>query len=454
MKKFLLIPALAALILACQQQPILPASQSLLGTLEMQFGSNDNPIFNASKLGTSALTPKPDSSIVATFESFVTRDEGTVRTLTAVYQIKNNTASTFNNLSLVAYAKTGNSNSSALKSINAFGGAPSSTDVKNVFPAQGTDGAVAVSQFHSDLQVYTTSEADTLTDTARVANLITTSEYALEYGFVVRYNGSTHLRTLEAGETGRVALSMSIPASADVASGSRFSLTFIVAENDDAHVVQSLEEPLLGTEAAARASAVGVGTQVRVFETSTSTATPKSTISAVRIAGDSGAAVSMLYPTLKYQLLGIGAFIPDGLAPDYYSYGVAVSRTFTVLNLTGIASKVTLRVKIKHTYRGDIRIILTSPNNTNTVLFFPAPQDFASGNNIDITFDDAASSTLAAACYTSSDTTCVGSVQPDSPLAALNGSAVSGDWVVEVDDGHSSEVGTLNELELTISNTQ
>lgn len=59
--------------------------------------------FINSKLSPSAFTPKPDANIEVTFDSFVTRDEGTVRTLTAVYLIKNKTLNTVNNLSLVAY---------------------------------------------------------------------------------------------------------------------------------------------------------------------------------------------------------------------------------------------------------------------------------------------------------------------------------------------------------------
>ncbi len=453
MKQFFLIPTLAVLILACQQQAVQPVSQKVLGTLEMQFGSTDNPIFSNSKLSTRAFTPKPDANIEATFDSFVTRDEGTVRTLTAVYLIKNKTLGTVNNLSLVAYAKSGNSNSSALKSINAFGGTPSSTNVKNVFPAQGTNGSVAVSEFNSDLQVYTTSEANVFTTDSRAASLMGNAEYALEYGFVVRQSGSTHLRSLAAGATGRVSLSMKIPVSADVATGSRFSLTFIVAENDDAHVVQSLEEPILGTEAAARASGVGLGTQVRVFGTSTSVATPKLTVAAVRIAGDSSAPVSMLYPTLKYQLLESEP-IRDGYGTiSNYLSAPHISRGFTVPSLTGIVSKVTLRSKINHTSRGDIQIRLTSPSNTR-ILLFSAPNTPSDGDNINVTFDDAASSTVSTACYNSSDTTCIGSVQPQNPLSGFNGSAVSGSWIIQVNDGIAGNTGTLEELELTISNSQ
>ncbi len=454
MKQFLLIPTLAILTLSCGQtsQPNI-AQPKVLGTLEIQMGSRENPVFAASRLKNSALTPKSDSDIQVTFNSFVSLDAGGLRTLTAVYNIKNNTASTVNNLSLIAYAKSGNSNSSALKSINAFSGAPSSTNIKNVFPAQGTNGSVAVAEFFSDLQAYSTAEADTFTSDARTAGLMTNTENALEYGFVVRQSGSSHLRSLAAGATGRVALSMKIPVSADVTSGSRFTMTFVVATNDASHVVQSLEEPLNGTAAAARATNVGVGTQVRVFSNSTSVATPKLTMTSVRTAGTSNLPVAMLYPTLTYTRLGLNQSIPDGSGQSLASYGAVASQTFNVSNLIGNVSKVTLRVKIAHEVRGDLRIRLTAPNNTTVILFLDTSSSFNSDQDIDVTFDDAASSTVAARCYTSAPT-CVGFVKPQNPLSVLNGSAVAGNWLVQVDDGWTSFTGILQELELTIANTQ
>lgn len=445
MKKIVLLALAGVLTVGCNITPA-PASNKILGTLEMKFGSTENPVF--SSVNTRTITPKPDSSITAVATSFVTRDQGAVRTLTATYTLTNNTPSTFQNLSLIAYAKVGNSNSSALKGINAFNGTPSSTNVYGVRPAQGTNGIVAVSEFKSDLQLYTPLESNTFTSDAQTAGLMTGTEYALEYGYVARQNSTTHARSIASGGTGIVSLSVQIPVSADVSSGSRFSMTFIVAENDTAHVVQSLEEPVDGIDAAARATNVGVGTEVRVFGNSTSSATPKLTISSVRTAGTSAAPLANMSLVLHYEQLAINAAIPDGLANIAPAqYGAAVSRTFNVPTASGTVSKVTLRAKITHTWRGDIRIRLTSPSGTTVVLFLDT--FYLSGDNINVTFDDASSNTLGINCYGKFN--CSGVMKPQNPLSSFNNSVVIGNWVVQVDDGFDFDSGTLNELVLEIT---
>lgn len=459
MKKFLLLAIGSALLGACSTTPALVnlPETGVLGTLEMQFGSQSDPIFQSAKnLQTRTLTPKPDSSISASFVSFVTLDSGSVRTLTAVYDITNNTASTFQNLSLVAYAKTGNSNSSALKSINAFSGAPSSTNVYDVKPAQGTDGSVDVSEFNSDLQVYTSTEATNFTTAAQTAGIMTASEYALEYGFVARQSSSSHLRSITAGATARVSLSMKIPVSADVTSGTRFTMTFVVADNDAAHVVQSLEEPLDGANAIARAAAVGAGTEVRYFANSTTTASPGLMLNP-RTAGTTAVPLAIMYGTiLRYELLNINAAIPDGSGDSSFIFGTAVSRSFTIpAIITGTIAKATLRAKVTHTWRSDVRVRLTSPSAT-TLILYGLPESSAgasSGDNINLTLDDASSNTVFGLCANATNNSCVGTAQPVNALSAINGTVAAGDWIVQVDDALSLDTGTLNELELSVTVT-
>jgi hypothetical protein len=294
---FLAIFSSTTALVACTTTPAVLKSPKILGTLEVNFGSD--PSRNSAKFfpTTRTLTPKPDSSISATAKSFVVLDDlgvtPTQRTLTAVYNITNNSGASLTNLSLVAYAKTGNANASALKSINTFGGAPDSSDVNGVKPAQGTNGSDLVSEFHSDLQVYTPTESAVLTSSALSASIINAGEYTLEYGFVARTNASSHSRTIGNGATGQVALSMRLPASADVSSGTRFVMTFIVAQNDNTHVVQSLEEPINGSAALARATAIGAA-NVRVFPNSTLVAANRSNMVGARVTGSSTAPQSYL----------------------------------------------------------------------------------------------------------------------------------------------------------------
>jgi hypothetical protein len=284
------------LLVACNATPAPLASPKILGTLEVNVGSD--PSRNSARFfAARTLTPKPDSSINATPKSFVVLDDlgvtPTQRTLTAVYNITNNSGASLSNLSLVAYAKTGNVNASALKSINTFGGAPSNSDVNGVKPAQGTNGSGLVSEFFSDLQVYTPAESAALTASALTANVINAGEYSLEYGFVARANATSHSRTIANGATGQVALSMRLPASADVSSGTRFVMTFLVAQNDNTHVVQSLEEPINGTAALARATATG-GANVRVFPNSTVVSASRTNMVGARVTGSGSVPLSYL----------------------------------------------------------------------------------------------------------------------------------------------------------------
>jgi hypothetical protein len=294
---FLTLLSSTTVLVACNTTPTPLAAPKILGTLEVNFGSD--PSRNSARFfpTTRTLTPKPDSSISATPKSFVVLDDlgvtPTQRTLTAVYNITNNFGASLSNLTLVAYAKMGNANASALKSINTFGGAPSNSDVNGVKPAQGTNGSDLVSEFHSDLQVYTPAESAALTSSALTANLINAGEYSLEYGFVARANASSHSRTIANGATGQVALSMRLPASADVSSGTRFVMTFLVAQNDNTHVVQSLEEPVNGAAALARATLIGAA-NVRVFPNSTLVSTNRTNMVGARVTGNSTAPLSYL----------------------------------------------------------------------------------------------------------------------------------------------------------------
>ncbi len=285
------------LLVACNTTPAPFAAPRFLGTLEVNFGTDLSRNTARFFPTTRTLTPKPDSSISATPKSFVVLDDlgvsPTQRTLTAVYNITNNSGASLTNLSLVAYAKTGNVNASALKSINTFGGMPSNSDVNSVKPAQGTNGSDLVSEFHSDLQVYTPAESVAFTSSALSASLIGAGEYSLEYGFVARASAVSHNRTIANGATGQVALSMRLPASADVSSGTRFVMTFIVAQNDNTQVVQSLEEPINGSAALARATAIGTA-NVRAFPNSTLVAANRINLVGARVTGGSSAPLSYL----------------------------------------------------------------------------------------------------------------------------------------------------------------
>ncbi len=450
MNKIVLLAFASLFAVGCTLTPAPASNTKILGTLDLKFGSQENPIFSSVKNNTRSLgyPSFTDSDFTAVASSFVTRDEGTVRTLTATYTLTNNTLDPFQNLSLVAYNKPGNANGSAINSINAFNGAPSSTDVYNVRPAQGTNGSVAVSEFKSDLQLYTKSEIESFWVFALQEGL---PGNPLEYGYVVRQNSATHARSIAPGGTGVVSISVKIPVSADVSSGARFTMTFLVADNGSDHVVQSLEEPVDGVAAAARASSVGAGTEVRVFGNSTSSATPRLTMSSVKLAGDIGSNLSNLSSMtglVHDEQLAINAPIPDGTGFFPPIYGLPTIRTFSVPTIAGTVAKVTLRAKINHLDLSTVRIRLTSPSGT-TIVLFEDILNYGAGSNINATFDDTSGSALDPNCYQQS--TCVGTFKPKNPLSGFNNSVVTGNWVVQVDDGYRFDTGTLDELVLDIT---
>ncbi len=437
MKKVFLLMLSSLLLASCNLSPAPVANTTnILGTLELPFGGNDQPRFKPR----ASLTPMSDSSISIFPSSFVTRDVGSVRTLTATFTIFNHGFS-FSNLSLIAYSKTGNASKSALKNISAFNGAPSSTDVYGVVPAQGTDGNVDVAEFKSDLQIYTPNEANNFTYAARSAGIMNSGEEALEYGFVARQNASSHLRSIANGATAQVSISMKIPVSADVTSGTRFVMTFIVANDNVPHVVQSNDESVDGTAAAARASAVGAGTEIRAFY-------------AARTAGDYSFPLAWTFGSvLKYEQLQINTIIPVGPGSDVNTYGTVVTRAFNIPSLVVNITKVTLRVKITTPDgRTSLRVRLTSPGGV-TKIMYSDPNGADGGSDLNITFDDTSTNTLNSLCFPNFGA-CNGTVQPINALSDFNGASIAGNWTVTVDDNgfsSSSPSATLNELALQMS---
>ncbi|MFT6099243.1 MAG: subtilisin-like proprotein convertase family protein [Arenicella sp.] len=99
------------------------------------------------------------------------------------------------------------------------------------------------------------------------------------------------------------------------------------------------------------------------------------------------------------------------------------------------------QVRINHTYVGDLIVTLTSPAGTTITLIdrpgVPATTFGCSFDNLDLTLDDAAGTSVETQCNTSTPAI-NGTHQPTGSLAAFNGQLVSGTWVLSVTDnaGH------------------
>ena len=131
--------------------------------------------------------------------------------------------------------------------------------------------------------------------------------------------------------------------------------------------------------------------------------------------------------------------------PDNNPAGATLN--IPVAGLAGPIGKVTVSLRITHTFNGDIAISLISPDTTQVVL---SQNRGGSGDNFgadcpasanDTTFDDAAATAIAAGTAPF-----IGSFRPDQPLAAFNGktgAAANGNWRLFVVDNAGADVGNI-----------
>jgi len=142
---------------------------------------------------------------------------------------------------------------------------------------------------------------------------------------------------------------------------------------------------------------------------------------------------------------------PSGLPvaiPDNTPAGVA--STLTVgSNLT--LSDVNVRVKISHTWVGDLFVKLKSPLGTEVTLLdrpgFPATTYGCGDNDLDVTFDDASAFNPETYC-TGSTPWFSGTAKPVGLLSSFNGQSTLGNWVLTVSDNASIDVGSIVDWQL------
>ncbi|MFN2514712.1 MAG: carboxypeptidase regulatory-like domain-containing protein [Pyrinomonadaceae bacterium] len=120
---------------------------------------------------------------------------------------------------------------------------------------------------------------------------------------------------------------------------------------------------------------------------------------------------------------------------------------------TGSISDVNVRVRLNHTFDGDLAISLIHPDGTIIRLSSNrggAGDNFGSGANdcsgAHTVFDDAASTAIS-----TGTAPFAGSFRPETSLAALNGKASNGIWKLRVADTGAADVGTVGCVQLEIS---
>jgi uncharacterized repeat protein (TIGR01451 family) len=135
---------------------------------------------------------------------------------------------------------------------------------------------------------------------------------------------------------------------------------------------------------------------------------------------------------------------------DSTSCATTVSRTFFVAS-SYVVSDVDLGVLLSHTYRSDLRITLTSPNNTSIQIMTNVG---GSADNLSVLFDDEAASAISG--HTSNDSTAAvppyqRTFRPTAALTAFDGENAAGNWTLVICDSVAQDTGTFTRADLYIT---
>ena len=132
-----------------------------------------------------------------------------------------------------------------------------------------------------------------------------------------------------------------------------------------------------------------------------------------------------------------------------------VSSVDIPINVTdiGAVADVNVRLRLNHTFDGDLVLRLIAPDGTSVALANNrggAGDNFGTGANdcsgVSTVFDDSAPIAIGAGTAPFA-----GSFRPDSPLSAFNGKGVNGVWILRISDTGAIDVGTVGCVTLEIS---
>ncbi len=129
--------------------------------------------------------------------------------------------------------------------------------------------------------------------------------------------------------------------------------------------------------------------------------------------------------------------------------------TISVPNALAVAST-KVNLDISHTYTGDLKATLTSPQGSMISLFdqpgVPATTFGCSNDDLLVSFYDDAANTAADFENTCNSTapSISGDYQPIQPLGALQGQPGSGNWILTVEDVFDEDGGAINEWSVEI----
>ena len=252
---FLLAPIIAAVFISCQQTP-LPTntpSSNLELSIDSTGGSKGRSV-TARVLNRGAQNRGilRDADVTFTALSTTTQNDGAYDYVQTQFQITNNSATSFNNLTLYAVAKSGNVGNTAIKTITDFGGtvvADQARVAKLVTPLHGVNvgtGGLSLIDSRTDFQAFEPSEVSALqNDPAWTTQGFSSSDKVLGYGFVARVcvpdctSLVGYYRSIGPFDTrGFITISLRIPRTTGAAY--KFVMNFAVVNETESRVTRSV----------------------------------------------------------------------------------------------------------------------------------------------------------------------------------------------------------------------
>jgi subtilisin-like proprotein convertase family protein len=159
--------------------------------------------------------------------------------------------------------------------------------------------------------------------------------------------------------------------------------------------------------------------------------------------------------TFTLGILGVGtttaSYSTGNIAvpiPDVSSVDIPIN-----VSDTGSITDINVRVRLNHTFDGDLELRLIAPDGTTVLLSDNrggGGDNFGTGANdcsgTHTVFDDSAASAISGGVAPFA-----GSFRPEQPLSALNGKNSDGTWKLRVTDTANLDVGTVGCVELEIT---
>ena len=129
--------------------------------------------------------------------------------------------------------------------------------------------------------------------------------------------------------------------------------------------------------------------------------------------------------------------------PDVSSVDIPI-----VVSQNGAVGDVNVKVRLDHTFDGDLTLALVAPDNTVVTLSAQRSSpndggdDYGTGNNdcsgTPTIFDDAAANSISTGIPPFA-----GTFRPETPLSAMNGKSINGTWKLRVTDSAAIDTGTV-----------